>query len=188
MEQIPTQNQEIDLRAKQRERSTIAILYRIEKLLLYLYVIYIGLLLLTVLLGLIFMHTVEGAFILSGAIPWTWILPISLCAAFAFPLADSFIQGSEEQWFMRYGTTILASVAGFDPIKGFKWPFFGRSIEEYRAQLAWRQPDSEQMFSYSLRVRDQKLPKEGSALPVTIDYDDPAYYLKRDIKDSSILF
>ena len=187
MEQLPIQNQEIDLKAKQRARRTIAILYRIEKLLFYLYILYVGLLLLTLLLGLIFMYTVWGAFILSGAIPWLWILPLSLCLAFVFPLADSFIQGSEEQWFAHYGTTILASVAGFDVIKGFKWPFFGRSIEEYRVQLNWRRPETEQMFSYSLRVRDQKLPREGTPLPITIDYDDPSYYLKKDIKDPSLL-
>ena len=181
------QGQEIDLEAKQRARRTITLFYRIEKLLFYLYMIYVGLLLLTLLLALVFIHTAWGAFILSGAIPWIWILPVSLCIAFVFPLADSFIQGSEEQWFARYGTTILASVAGFDAIKGFKWPFFGRSVEEYRARLAWRQPNTEHMFSYSLRVRDQKLPREGSALPVTIDYNDPSYYLKKDIKDSSLL-
>lgn len=187
MEQLPIQNQKVDLKAKQRARRTIVILYCVERVVLYLYMIYVGLLLLTLLLGLIFMHTVWGAFILNGAIPWIWILPISLCVAFVFPLVDSFIQGSEEQWFARYGTTILTSVAGFDAIKGFKWPFFVRNIEEYRARLNWRQPESEQMYSYSLRVRDQKLPREGTALPVTIDYDDPSYYLKKDVKDSSLL-
>ncbi len=181
------QNQEVDLKAKQRARRMIALFYRIEKLLFYLYILYAGLLLLTLLLALVFMHTAWGAFILSGTVPWTWILPLSLCIGFVFPLADSFIQGSEEQWFARYGTTILASVAGFDPVKGFNWRFFAGNVEEYYARLAWRQPASEKMYSYSLRVRDQKLPREGSALPVTIDYDDPSYYLKKDIKDSSLL-
>ncbi len=187
MEQLPIQNQEVDLKAKQKARRTIALFYRIEKLLFYLYMLYVGLLLLTLLFALVLIRTALGAFILSGAVPWMWILPLSLCAAFVFPLADSFIQGSEEQWFARYGTTILAAVAGFDAIKGFKWPFFGRNIEEYRVQLNWRQPESEQMYSYSLRVRDQKLPREGTPLPITIDYDDPSYYLKRDIKDPSLL-
>ncbi len=187
MEQLPIQNQEVDLEAKQRARRTIALFYRMEKLLFYLYMIYAGLLLLILLFALVFIRTAWGAFVLNGAVPWIWILPISLCVAFVFPLADTFIQGSEEQWFAHYGTTVLAAVAGFDPVKGFKWPFFARSVEEYRARLTWRQPGTEQMYHYSLRVRDQKLPREGAALPVTIDYDDPTYYLKKDIKDSSLL-
>lgn len=188
MEQLPIQNQKVDLQAKQRARRTISLFYRLEKLLFYLYMLYAGLLLLILLLALVCIRTAWGAFVLGGPVPWIWILPISLCVAFVFPLADTFIQSSEEQWFVRYGTTVLAAVSGFEPVKGFNWRFFARSVEEYRAQLTWRQPDTEQMYHYSLRVRDQKLPREGSALPVTIDYDDPSYYLKRDIKDSSLLF
>ncbi|GAC1366605.1 MAG: hypothetical protein NVSMB44_30640 [Ktedonobacteraceae bacterium] len=187
MGQVPIQNPEIDLRAKQRARRTIALFYRIEKLLFYLYLACVGLLVLTLLLGLIFMRTAWGAFVLGGGIPWLWILPIALLVGFAFPLVDSFIQGSEEQWFARYGTTVLTSVAGFDAVKSFNWRFFGRSDEEYRARLTWRQPDTEQIYHYSLRVRDQKLPPQSSPQPVTIDYDDPSYYLKRDIKDPSLL-
>ncbi len=178
------QNQEVDLKAKQRR--TIALLYRIEKILLYLYVIYVGLLLLILLLAAIFARTAWGVAMLGG-VPWLWILPISLFVAFVFPLADSFIQSSEEQWFARYGTTVLAAVVGFDTVKGFNLWFFIKNAPEYRARLAWRKPDTEQMYSYSLPVREQKLPREGDPLPVTIDYDDPAYYLKKDIKDPSLL-
>ncbi len=108
------------------------------------------------------MRTVWGVFVLGGVVPWLWILPISLFVAFVFPLADSFIQSSEEQWFARYGTTVLATVAGFDAIKGFSIRFFTWNAAEYRVRLSWRQPDTEQMYSYSLRVRDQRLPRENS--------------------------
>ncbi len=176
------------MQAKQREHKLIKMLYRIEKVVFYIYAGYGVLLLLVLLLGLLLMRTAVGAFILSGAIPWLWILPLSLLFAFIFPLADTFIQDSEERWFRRYGTTINAAVTGYDAINGFNWRIFPREIVEYRVHLTWRKPDSEQSYAYVLRVREQRLPREGTPLSVVIDYDDPTYYLKKDITDPSLLF
>ena len=103
------------------------------------------------------------------------------------PHRGSFIQSSEEKWFVRYGTTIMATVTGFDTIKGFNWRIFGR-LMDYRAHLEWHssgnEAGSEPIYQYALRVREQKLPQQGTSLPIVIDPDDPSFYLKKDIKDS----
>ena len=179
---------------KQRERSLVRALYRIEKGAFRLYGLYIALLLIILLLAWLLDRTALGTYLLSDAIPWPIILPISLLFIIVFPIADTFIQAREERWFARYGTTISAKVKGTEEIKsGYtrlfpRWRWLQDWALEYHTRLEWTHPDTNRTYTYSLRVRDQIMPTWGTNLPVLIDYDDPTYYLKQDIKDASLRF
>jgi hypothetical protein len=179
---------------KGRERTIVRTLYRSEKIAFMLYGIYIAFLFVVLLLSWILQRTALGNYLLSDAIPWRIILPISLLFIIVFPIADTFIQAREERWFARYGTTITTKVKGMQEVKSRyaklfpKWRWLQDWILEYHTQLEWTHPDTSKTYTYLLRVRDQIMPTWGTNLSVLIDYDDPNYYLKQDIKDASLRF
>ncbi|HTI16016.1 MAG TPA: hypothetical protein VL461_15845 [Dictyobacter sp.] len=173
---------------KHRGRTTTHMLYQLIKWCLGVYIGYICLLGLILLTGLIFDRSTWGAFLLSAAVPWKLILPISLLVIIIFPVADTFIQSKEESWFLRYGTQIIAKVVGTEQVQFRRLSILSRFFTEQRLQLEWQHPENGQTYHYTLRVREQRMPHWGTNLPILIDYDDPSYYWKADVKDPSLRF
>jgi hypothetical protein len=178
----------------QRERRQVRLLYRVLRTAFIVYAVYFALLLVVLLLAWIFNATAFGSAMLNGAVPWQVVLPVSLLLIIVFPIADTFIQAREEQWFAQYGTSITAKVKGVQEVRSLyprlfpRWRWLQNWVLERRTQLEWTHPDTGKTYTYTLRVRDQIMPNWGTNLPVLIDYDDPTYYLKQDIKDQSLRF
>jgi hypothetical protein len=183
------QRAELDMDVKQRERSLIRLLYTIQRWTFRVFLGCAAIMVVILIVGLIASQTPWGEALLYGVIPWKWILPGALVLAFAFIFSDTFLQSKEERWFQFYGSQIMATVSGYDPVqfRGPRWLrwLLGRSYEYY-LHLEWQQPETGTVYNYHRRVRDQKHPTLNTRLPVVIDYDDPTYYLKEDYKDPSV--
>ena len=183
------QKAEMNMDVKQRERAFIRLLYTFQRWAFRILLTCAALVLLILIVGLIASRTSWGDTLLYKTLPWQWILPGALVLAFVFMLSDTFIQSREERWFMRYGSQIMATVVGYDPVefRGPRWLrwLLGRQFE-YLVRLEWQQPETGTVYQYYKRVRDQKHPTYQTRLPVVIDYDDPSYSLKEDYKDPSV--
>lgn len=183
--------QRVDLHmdTKQRVRTTIRVLYSVQRWVFRVVLCCAALLILVVLVGLLTSQSALGVYLLDDTLPWLWVLPALLVLGFAFIFTDSFIQGREERWFMRYGTEITATVVGAEPVRVRRWKWLRwllGSVQEYLVKLEWQHPESGQVYHYLRRVRDQKHPQVNTRLPVIIDYDDPTYYFREDYKDPSV--
>ncbi|GCF11808.1 hypothetical protein [Dictyobacter arantiisoli] len=173
-------NEQID--AKRRENSIIHLLYTLQRWIFRLYLSIVGLLVLVLISGFIAMKTSWGSLILSGTLPWKFILPAALVIGFCFIFTDTFVQGKEERWFRRYGTEVMATVTDFREIHNSRWRRFFLSGNEFLVILYWTSPETEQVYEYTRRVRDSNLPAKGALLPVIIDYTNPNAYWREDYK------
>jgi uncharacterized membrane protein (DUF485 family) len=172
-----------DMQDKQRSRSLIYMLYKIQHWAFMLCVCGVGMLFMILLICLIAIKTSWGAMLLSDAVPWPWIFAGALVLGFLFIFTDTFIQSREEHWFRRYGTQIMATVTDFEEVRTSQWRrWFSLNDSEYRLKLEWTNPQNEMVHSYLRRVRDMQLPTRGAQVPVIIDFDDPAYFLQEDFK------
>ncbi|WP_126630755.1 hypothetical protein [Dictyobacter alpinus] len=179
------QNLDEQIHHKQRERTIIKTMYAVQRGAFYLYIGLVLLLFLTIFLGFLARQTPWGAFLLSTAVPWKWIVPSLLVIGFLFIFTDTFIQSREEAWFQLYGSQVLTKVVAFDEVRSFRWArrFFS-DWTEYRLRLEWTSPETGQVYNFSQRVRDRKLPVMGAQIPVVLDLANPTYYLQADFKRS----
>jgi hypothetical protein len=186
--------QRVDLNAgdKERARARIALLYRLEYWAFRVVLACAALVVALVIVGACLSWNAVGLFLLQKTLPWQWVLLLLLALGFSFIFIDSFIQGREERWFMRYGSEVMATVVGYEPVhslRRWRWVrWLLGDVDESLVLLDWEQPEGGQVYHYVKRVRDQKLPSLHSRLSVIIDYDDPAYFLKEDYKDPSVKF
>ncbi|GCE22839.1 hypothetical protein [Dictyobacter kobayashii] len=169
---------------KQKKRLSISRAYMLQRWVFRLYICIVLLLLFILVVGALASKTAWGAFIVSSAMPWQLILPGALVVGFLFIFTDTFIQSREEEWFRYYGSQIIATVVAFDEVYIWRWARRFFSVNEYRLKLEWTSPQSGQVYHFSRRVRDSKLPTQGAQIPVLIDPADPTYYLQEDFKRS----
>jgi hypothetical protein len=170
---------------KRKARLLVHVFYTVQLWAFRLFICVILLLFIILLLGLITLKTVWGAWLLSFAVPWQWIFSGVLVLGFLFLFTDTFIQSLEERWFRRYGTQIMATVTDIEEIHATKWRrWFFLGTDECRLKLAWTHPQTEKVYAYERRVRNMRPPMRGTQIPVTIDFDDPAYFLREDFKRS----
>lgn len=177
------QNVDKQIHDKQKKRNFIRHLYTVQRWAFRVFICFVILIFLTLLIGLIGFKTSWGALLLSGSIPWKWIIVGTLLLGFVFIYTDTFVQSKEERWFRHYGRQITATVTSFDEVNRRAWlRWFPSDMQEYRLTSAWTHTENGQVYSYSRRVRDRNLPNLGTQIPIIIDYDDPTYYLEEDFK------
>ncbi|BCL78133.1 hypothetical protein ccbrp13_05980 [Ktedonobacteria bacterium brp13] len=186
--------QRVDIQTgdKGRARARIRMFYTVQRWAFRVVLGCTALVILLMIVGLCTSWSVVGVFLLQETLPWQWILLVLLVFSFSFIFTDSFIQGREERWFMQYGTEVMASVVGSEPVRSFRrWRWVRwvlGDVDESLLVLDWQRPETEDVYHYVKRVRDQKLPALHTRLPVIIDYDDPTYFFKEDYKDPSVTF
>lgn len=173
------------LSPKEKEHTSIRMLYTMQRWAFRLYVGIVIVIFLVIAVSFIANQTAWGAFLLSSVFPWKWILPCVLLLGFLFIFTDTLLQSREEAWFRYYGIQVIATVTAFDEVSSFRWArrFFS-DWTEYRLKLEWTSPDTGQIYHFSRRVRDRKLPVQGAQIPVVLDPADPTYYLQEDFKRS----
>lgn len=168
---------------KRKTRSLIRFFYALQRWAFRLLVCSIVLLFVLLLIGLIIFKTVWGAWLLSFALPWQWLFPGALVLGFLFIFTDTLLQSQEERWFSRYGTQVMATVTSIKEVRTMRWRrWLFLNMTEYILQVTWTHPQTEKIYVYERRVRNMRLPVQGSQVPVVIDYEDPAYFLRADFK------
>ena len=171
--------------SKEKEHAIVRMMYTIQRWAFRLYVGIVIVIFLVIFVSFLANQTPWGAFLLSDVFPWKWILPCVLGLGFLFIFTDTLIQSREEAWFRHYGIQVIATVTAFDEVSSFRWArrFFS-DWTEYQLKLEWTSPETGQIYHFSRRVRDCKLPVLGAQIPVVLDAADPSYYLQEDFKRS----